>query len=37
MSRGIGIVLILLGLAGLVWGGVSWNKKSNVDLPVDLR
>lgn len=38
MSRGIGIILILLGLAGLVWGGVNWNKKSNIDLgPVDLQ
>jgi len=38
MSRGIGIILILLGLAGLAWGGFTWNKHSNVDLgPVDLQ
>lgn len=37
MTRGIGIVLLVLGLIGLAWGGVSWNKKHDVDLgPVDL-
>lgn len=37
MARGIGVVLLLLGLAGLAWGGLSWNKQNNVDLgPVDL-
>jgi hypothetical protein len=37
MARGIGVVLLLLGLAGLAWGGFGWNKKSDVDLgPIDL-
>ncbi len=38
MTRSLGIVLILLGLAGLAWGGIGWNKKSNVELgPIDLQ
>ena len=38
MTRGIGMILILLGLVGLAWGGFSWNKKSNVELgPFDLQ
>ena len=38
MSRTVGIVLILLGLAGLAWGGIAWNKKSNVELgPIDMQ
>lgn len=38
MTRSLGIVLILLGLAGLAWGGIGWNKKSNVELgPIDLE
>lgn len=37
MARGIGVVLLLIGLAGLAWGGFGWNKKSDVDLgPIDL-
>ena len=38
MTRVIGIVLILIGLAGIAWGGLGWNKRSDVDLgPVDLQ
>lgn len=35
MARTIGFVLILLGLAGLAWGGLTWkNEKTSVDLGV---
>ena len=38
MNRAIGIVLILIGLAGIAWGGFSWNKEKDVDLgPVDIQ
>lgn len=38
MTRVIGIVLILIGLAGIAWGGLGWNKTSDVDLgPVDFE
>jgi uncharacterized membrane protein YidH (DUF202 family) len=38
MARGVGIVLILLGLAGLAWGGFNWNQKKNVEFgPLDLQ
>ncbi len=39
MARAIGTVLILLGLAGLAWGGVTWkNERTNVDLgPVEMN
>jgi hypothetical protein len=37
MNRVLGIVLILIGLAGIAWGGLSWNKRNDVDLgPVDI-
>jgi hypothetical protein len=33
VARTIGFVLILLGLAGLAWGGLTWkNEKTTVDL-----
>jgi hypothetical protein len=33
MNKGLGIVLILLGLAGLAWGGFSYTtEKKVVDL-----
>lgn len=33
MARAIGLALILLGLAGLAWGGITWkNERTNVDL-----
>ena len=28
--KGIGIVLIVLGLVGLIYGGVSWTKREKV-------
>ena len=39
MTRILGIVLIVLGLAGLVFGGLSYDKKkADVDLgPVDFE
>lgn len=38
MTRSLGVVLILLGLAGLAWGGLAWNKKSNVELgPIEMQ
>jgi len=38
MSRAIGVLLILVGVAAFAWGGISWNKQNNVDLgPVDLN
>ena len=38
MARSVGLVLIVLGLIGLAWGGVSYNKNHNVDLgPVDFN
>lgn len=37
MARAIGIALILLGLAGVAWGGLTWNRNSQVDLgPVEM-
>lgn len=38
MGRIIGLVLILLGLAGLAWGGFTYaRERHNVDLgPVDI-
>ena len=39
MTRILGIILIVLGLAGLAWGGLSYDKKkTDVDLgPVDFE
>ena len=39
MTRILGIILIVLGLAGLVFGGLSYDKKkADVDLgPVDFE
>jgi len=38
MTRVLGIALILLGLAGLAWGGLAWNQKNNVDLgPIEMQ
>ena len=39
MTRILGIVLILVGLAGLVWGGIGYDrKKTDVELgPVDFK
>lgn len=37
MARAVGMALVLLGLAGLAWGGLSWSKQNNVDLgPVEM-
>jgi uncharacterized membrane protein YidH (DUF202 family) len=37
--RMIGIVLVVLGILGVVWGGVSWTRKERVvDLgPVEIN
>ena len=37
--KAIGIILIVLGLVGLVWGGVSWTDRDTVvDLgPVEIQ
>ena len=39
MARVVGMILLLLGLAGLAWGGFTYTQKQhNVDLgPVDLN
>jgi hypothetical protein len=28
--KAIGIVLVILGIVGLVWGGISWTRKDTV-------
>lgn len=38
-ARIAGVVLIVLGLAGLIWGGISWtDEKTVVDIgPIEAR
>lgn len=39
LSRIVGIILVVVGLIGLIWGGVSWtSEKTVVDLgPIEAR